>query len=301
LRVTAFDQPTWEATTAWSGASPSARAVLGHLESIGSPHFQESLQLKVANCDLLLAGQVQALAAEFGPGDIESVRLQVLALTGRRVRPSTVRRLLQLEAEANAQWDNRFANLVSGRFTELLFEYAYRPPLEAVGLRLDDATTDRSFLDYVIRGPDGFELSVNVKNAGVQMREAQRFYGLDPDDTLPMASYKTFGVEQAAIPPLIYVYLVDWRLLPVLRSAYWQRLDTAEQTVFRLMTSFKGLPRDLQDAFINATVADRIDDLREAVGSSDAPHDRFRVVSAARCAQIFYSDHDRSRTSTAGR
>ena len=44
------------------------------------------------------------------------------------------------------EWNNRFANLVSGRFTELLFESAYQRPLEDVGLELNDATTHRTFL-----------------------------------------------------------------------------------------------------------------------------------------------------------
>ena len=35
---------------------------------------------------------------------------------------------------------------------------------------------------------------------------------LPPEDTLPIATYKIFGSEVAPIPPLVYVYLVDWTL-----------------------------------------------------------------------------------------
>ena len=162
------------------------------------------------------------------------------------------------------------------------------------GLTIEDATSARSFIDYEIVGPNDFALSINIKNAGVQMRDAQRFFGLDPDDTLPMATYKTFGAEKADIPPLLYVYLVDWGLLPRLRHAYWEALDDAERTAFRLMTSFQGLSRKLEDAFITATVERRLPGLMSAVGYRAAPHEKFRTISAARCTRIFYENHDRS-------
>src|SRR2546423_10608881 len=50
-------------------------------------------------------------------------------------------------------------------------------------------------------------------------------------------------------------------------DAYWeQTLNDAERRVFRLMTSVKGMPRNLEDSFIAATVDARLGELLSAVG-----------------------------------
>ncbi|MGI8460595.1 MAG: hypothetical protein ACR2OC_03010 [Solirubrobacterales bacterium] len=136
---------------------------------------------------------------------------------------------------------------------------------------------------------------MNVKNAGRQMRQAQQFFGLDPEDTLPMATYKAFGSAAADIPPLIYAFLVDWTLLERLRETYWNgALSEDERTVFRLLTSFKGFSRNLEDDFITATVDRRFEDLRQGVGYEKGFEPPFHAISAARCHAIFYEKHERS-------
>jgi hypothetical protein len=200
--------------------------------------------------------------------------------------------------EPQKRWNNRFANLVSGRFTEILFSLAFRKGIEALGLALVPTFEKRDWHDYLIEGDGGrFRLAVNLKNAGVQFRDAQSFVGMAPEDTLPIATYKIFGSSAKEDQlPLIYVYLVDWTLIPRLRRAYWDALSPSERRVFQLITSFKGMPRDLEDAFIEATVADRIEALTVGVGYdpgrlAELP---FRVISGARCKAIFYRNHDRS-------
>ncbi len=196
------------------------------------------------------------------------------------------------------EWNNRFANLVSGRYSEILFAKAYSSLLEAQGLSLVPKHDQRDWHDYWIDGDEGnFQLAINIKNAGVQFRLARNFVGMDPDDTLPIATYKIFGSSGDETQlPLVYVYLVDWALLPKLRSAYWKLLNQAERRLFQLMARYKGMPRDLEDGFIEATVADRVQQLSAGVGYevgalADLP---FRAISGARCKSIFYKDHGRS-------
>jgi hypothetical protein len=63
-----------------------------------------------------------------------------------------------------------------------------------------------------------------------------------------------------------------------------------------MVTSFRGMPRDLEDSFIEATVAERVRRLSKAVGYdlhslTELP---FRAISGARCKAIFYRYHGRS-------
>jgi hypothetical protein len=126
------------------------------------------------------------------------------------------------------------------------------------------------------------------------MRQAQQFFGLAPEDTIPMSTYKAFGADAADIPPLLYVYLIDWDLLERLRAAYWETLSADEKVVFQALTSFKGLSRNLEDDFITATVDQRMEALRDAVGYGNVEELNFRAISAARCHSIFYEQHERS-------
>jgi hypothetical protein len=203
-----------------------------------------------------------------------------------------------VELEPRKEWNNRFANLVSGRYTEILFANAYKSAIEARGLSLIPKQDKRDWHDYWIDGDGGdFQLAINIKNAGVQFRQAASFVGMDADDTLPIATYKIFGSSGDETQlPLVYVYLVDWTLLPRLRSSYWDLLNEAERRLFQMTARFKGMPRDLEDSFIEATVADRVQELSASVGYDvralrELP---FRAISGARCKSIFYKDHGRS-------
>ena len=65
--------------------------------------------------------------------------------------------------------------------------------------------------------------------------------GLSPEDTIPMATYKTFGALEAPIAPLLYVFMVDWTLLERLREAYWNALSEAEKNGVPALHQFQGL------------------------------------------------------------
>ncbi len=195
-------------------------------------------------------------------------------------------------------WNNQFANLVSGRFTENLFYQTYAEAVESMGLCLTETTAEHDWLDYLITEPaEAFTLGINVKNAGVQFRAAADRVGLPPEDTLPIATYKIFGstVREGHIP-LIYVYLVDWKLIPRLRTAFWSALSDAERTVFQLMTSFRSVPRKLEDCFIECTISERLATLYTAVGYTENALAElpFRAISGRRCQRIFYRNHGRA-------
>lgn len=199
-------------------------------------------------------------------------------------------RVLATLGEAKA----RFLNLPSGMFTEILFDRTHRDGLAAVGIDLLDNRSARSFIDYTLRSesPAGFRLPINTKNAGVPFRAAERYTGLRSEDTIPVAAYKAFGSE-AAEPLLLYVFLIDWDLLARLRSAYWSALREPERRVFRLLASAREMSRDLEDAFMDATVMVHFDELRAAVGYADVTPD-FRVVSAARVRSFLLLKRERT-------
>jgi len=215
-----FDEAAWRSATEWQPEAPSLGSVWRLLnDPSGDPNFIASVGKQLGKSETLRAGFVQNLADSGLASD--QVLQNLRDALARNVRETTLARLLQLAPTRRRAWNNNFANLVSGRFTELVFQHTYAEALGAVGVLLKDATTERSFLDYELEGADAsesFALSVNVKNAGRQMRKAYEFFGLQPDDTLPMATYKAFGAAGADIPPLLYVYLVDWTLLERLRA-----------------------------------------------------------------------------------
>ena len=267
-----LDQPAWQRLTTWDGGPPRLDEVWALLSSPDLP------------------GKFQTTLRESRHTFIQQLRR---AMPGGPAAGGPI-----ATVEPRKEWNNRFANLVSGRFTEILFSMAYRPLIESRRLTLVETVERRDWGDYLIRGDDGqFQLAVNTKNAGVQFRGAEQFVGLPPEDTLPIATYKIFGssVTEEQLP-LVYVYLVDWTLIPRLRPAYWQSLNSVERRLFRLGTTFKGMPRDLEDCFIEATVADRMERLAMGVGYdvnalAELP---FRAISGARCKAIFYREHGRS-------
>ena len=257
-----LDQKSWQALTTWAG---------------NPPVFNEAWEL-------LIDGALPVAFHE----DVLTLKHPFL-------------RKLRLGAESTMEarsWNNRFANLVSGRFSELLFHRTYADAVEAKGVHLTETTTKHDWLDYLLEEPsEGFTLGINIKNAGVQFETSQARVGLPPDDTLPIATYKIFGsTAKAGHIPLMYVYLVDWTLLPRLRASYWDNLNDRERLVFQLITSFKGMPRKLEDRFIECTVGDRLAALWTGVGYDENSLLQlpFQAISGRRCQRIFYLDHGRA-------
>ncbi|MDA8332265.1 MAG: hypothetical protein M0027_13910 [Candidatus Dormibacteraeota bacterium] len=275
--VELLDQAQWQQLTTWTAPAPLEQEALGLLTSQDLP---TSFQTAVAGSSHTFLRTLRAAA----PG-----------------KP----------LERRKGWNNRFANLVSGRFTEIAFSRAYSLAITALGLTLRGTVEKRDWSDYVIEaegtqpqvatntdvGVEQFRLAINVKNAGVQFRLAEGFVGMPADDTLPIATYKIFGSSAREDQlPLVYVYLVDWTLLARLRAAYWATLSDPGRKVFQMVTTFKGMPRDLEDSFIEATVGESIDLLIERVGYDAQALEQlpFRAISGARCKAIFYRDHKRS-------
>lgn len=293
--VATFDQGAWQRTTTWEGTLPTPGELWALLHHAAlPPAFHAVVDRCMAGSELLRAGMAQHLAVSGYPDEADIARLMG-EVTGRRHPARVVAPLLQRKL-LKADWKIRFTNLVSGRFTELLFERAFRPRLEGLGLELFEETAQRNFLDYRVTDRKGFELAINLKNAGVQYRDSRKWVGLEPEDTLPIATYKIFGSETAGVPPLIYVYLVDWTLLERLRLAYWNASSEAERKALRLLASTRGIPRDVEDAFIEFTVEARLGHLVQAVGyePDDLADLPFRAISAGKCRRLFYDQHERS-------
>lgn len=271
-----FDQAAWQRATSWPDDSPPTAVEAWRL--FGGEEMPEPIRA---------AAKVASAATSMN-----------LMKKGRREEEAGISGGAMTRAESRSVWNNRFTNLLSGRFTEVIFARAYAPALSAVGLELLEETEQRNFLDFrVIQEDEEFDLAINVKNAGVQFQSAERFVGLAPADTLPIATYKIFGSEFAGAPALIYVYLVDWGLLQRLRRFFFfECLNESERRAFQLMANFKGIRKDLEDAFIESTVADRISSLAAGVGYDLGYLDEmpFRAVSGARCRQIFYENPGRS-------
>jgi hypothetical protein len=266
-----LDQAEWQLLTAWKEALPSYGSTWALLTDPQLPHNFRNLVLNLKHPVLRKLRQEAEAAFEIS-------------------EPPTMERA--------STWNNRFANLVSGRFTEKLFHETYGATLERLGLRLTETTAEHDWLDYLITEPStDFILGINVKNAGVQFRLSTDRVGLSPDDTLPIATYKIFGsTKKEGHTRLIYVYLVDWTLLPKLRIAFWSSLNDAEQKVFRLMTSFRSIPRKLEDCFVECTVSDRLPTLYEGVGYTQDKLTQlpFQAISGRRCQRIFYNNHERA-------
>lgn len=259
-----MDQAEWKTNAAWTEAPPTLAGLWACIVEVSLPPAFRDHALRLAESHPLLRRARRE--AEAGGS--------VLATLG--------------EAKA------RFLNLPSGMFTEILFDRTHRDGLAAVGIDLQDNRSARSFIDYTLRSesPAGFRLPINTKNAGVPFRAAERYTGLRSEDTIPVAAYKAFGSE-AAEPLLLYVFLIDWDLLARLRSAYWSALRAPERRVFRLLACAREMSRDLEDAFMDATVMVHFDELRAAVGYADVTPD-FRVVSAARVRSYLLLKRERT-------
>lgn len=259
-----MDQAEWKANAAWTEAPPTLAGLWACITDASLPSaFRDEAARLADGHPLLRRARREAHAS---------------------------RRALASLGDAKA----RFLNLPSGTFTEILFDRTHREGLAAVGIDLQDNRAARSFIDYTLRSdaPAGFRLPINTKNAGVPFRAAERFTGLQSEDTIPVAAYKAFGSE-AAEPLLLYVFLIDWDLLARLRSAYWSALSDPERRVFRLLACARGMSRDLEDAFMDATVMVYFDELRAAVGYADVTPD-FRVVSAARVRSYLLLKRERT-------
>jgi hypothetical protein len=290
-----FDQETWQQETTWEGSLPTAASFWSMLQAETLPQsFHDAVVRLGGSYNLLKACFAQHLA-QSGMEPVE-IAERIKEASGTRPRERTILGLLEVSLKKR-EWNGRFSNLVSGTFTEQAFERAFSDQFESLGLRLLSETEKTTFVDYRVQEPTSdFALALNLKNAGVQYRLSMGWVDLKPEDTLPIATYKIFGSEIADIPPLVYVYLVDWTLLPRLRAAYWSALSKLEQDIFRLLACTAKIPRALEAAFIDCTVKERLDVLLEVVGYDSATLSQlpFRAISAARCRRIFYERHGRS-------
>ncbi|MGI8460594.1 MAG: hypothetical protein ACR2OC_03005 [Solirubrobacterales bacterium] len=146
MTMASFDERGWREQNEWSGPPPTPIEVWQAINAPGvSEAFSDRLGAHLASCEALQAGCVQQLRHESDDG-ADLLALARAAL-GRNIRPATLDRLLESEMERST-WKVAFSNLVSGRFTELIFQRTYEVPLSEVGIVLIEEVADRSFLDF---------------------------------------------------------------------------------------------------------------------------------------------------------
>ena len=127
------------------------------------------------------------------------------------------------------------AAITEERFLELLDDLrAQRPAVDY----LDDRQAGHSLTDFTLREGD-LELPINIKNAGTRFERAQDLVRLDPNDCVPIPSYKAHAAIEA-LPSLLYVVSVDYDLVPRLASTLPGLLSRDEQIAWDLLNRHSG-------------------------------------------------------------
>ncbi len=152
----------------------------------------------------------------------------------------------------------------------------------------DEREGQHSHVDFgICQG--AHEVPVNVKNAGTRFERAENLVGLDPDDCLPIPTYKAYGAIEGN-PNLLYVIAVDFDLVQQLNELLPALFTDEEATVWQLLNSYKGsLVRKAEDQFIFSTVRKHWDKIKAATAATD-----FHVISARRAIRILHTKPKRT-------
>lgn len=144
----------------------------------------------------------------------------------------------------------------------------------------DDRQAGHSLTDFTLR-EDGFDLPVNVKNAGTRFEKAAELVGLDPNDCIPIPAYKAYGAIEK-LGPLIYVISVDYELIRLLDSLLPELFDEHEKIVWGLLNSYAGARvRKAEDVFVSRIVKRHWDKIGAKTRATP-----FHVVSARKAIRI---------------
>lgn len=169
------------------------------------------------------------------------------------------------------------ATITEQRFLELLDELHARRP--SVTYK-DDRASGHGLTDFTLV-EDDLTLPINIKNAGTRFERAMDLVRLDPDDCIPIPSYKAHAAVEAQ-PTLLYVVAVDYALIGELKRSLPTLLTREEQIVWDLLNRYQGTQlRHAEDTFIFTAVRTHWDDLKPL--AQIAP---FNVISARKAIRI---------------
>ena len=144
----------------------------------------------------------------------------------------------------------------------------------------DERFSGHTLVDFTLL-EKGYELPVNVKNAGTRFENAGSLVGLDPDDCIPIAAYKAYDAVEKE-PNLIYAVSIDYTLIRKIESYLLTRFNKDEEAVWRLLNIYSGpLIRDAEDKFVYSMVSKHWTEFSEQVALPV-----FKVVSARKIIRI---------------
>lgn len=178
-----------------------------------------------------------------------------------------------------------FAGLVVGAIAEQEFQARYETAMAGQEFAFEDQIAAATETDVLVKNGYGRPaFRINIKAHGTRFEQAQRFVGMDPEDTFALATYKIQDAlkksQQERLPFLFAIVSsgalatapIGNRLPPDLRVL----LDTS--TLFKKLTGWRTVENVLVDhvlAVPSGETADMVAELRSAVRGAE-----WRVISA---------------------
>lgn len=177
------------------------------------------------------------------------------------------------------------ATITEERFVELLDQLCDERP----GLTYsDDRGARHSLKDFTIH-ENGYDLPINIKNAGTRFEQALRLVGVEPDDCIPIPAYKAYGALEV-LPDLLYVISVDYDLITKLNKFLPATLTRDEMIVWDLLNVYSGKNiKDAEDTFIFTTVKKHWEKMKGIALSNP-----FHVISARKSVRILQTKPQRT-------
>jgi hypothetical protein len=186
--------------------------------------------------------------------------------------------------ERRARVNDAFQNLVVGTIAERVFRDRHLSELEDHGFAVLDLHESGENRDYALQR-DGLELPVNVKVASSLYRKAKEHVTLDPEDCIPVGSYKALGAARTH-PSLVYVFLVDFTMRQRV-DAFMDRVEGSLAILWELLSWYGGKRAKVaQDQYVDALFSRHGPELLALA----PPVTSFRVVSAQRVLAILRED-----------
>lgn len=182
------------------------------------------------------------------------------------------------------------ALLTEKRFIERLQTLkAQRPGLDYSDDRIRHDPTDVVLIEGERRLP------INIKVASTRFEMAKKLVGLDPDDCIPIATYKAHAAL-ARHPTLLYVVAIDFTLNSVAEKLV-SSLEPAEATAWDAVNRYVGLSdtgagvgrKDAEDSLVKRIVERHWERIRSSLAQSE-----FHVVSARRVTRILQTKPERT-------
>lgn len=177
------------------------------------------------------------------------------------------------------------ARITEQRFLELIEELCNQRPSLSY---FDDRDTGHTLTDFTFL-EGGYDLPINIKNAGTRFERAEELVGLKPDDCVPIPAYKAHNALDAK-SSLLYVISVDYHLVNQLNGLLPKVLSHGESVVWDLLNRFGGSHlRDAEDRFISSVVHRHWPQIKQV--AQDNP---FYAISARKAIRILQTKPKRT-------